>query len=692
MGARTPYTIDDLPDAALGQDGGFDLNKAVQMFCRRVGIIALVMAIALGGTVVFNLLQTPIYQAETTLLVSQSPTTAGTLTAGLTSLLGPMAATGVTTHAALLKHPSLVEQAARELGIPGTREELTDRVHPDGNIATNIIYLRVDSTDPGEAADFANRLADLHIKQSRALAQEQSRQASEFLAQELERVRKQLSGSEESLKDYKLAEGLFDIPTQMASTAEMASQVATLIVGARQAEAAAQQSADYYRRLLRDEKDTYVASSTIARNPVVEQLEKELTDLEIRRAEQMAVHGPEHPELKRIDGQIKEATQALKEAVSEVVQSRVESSNPRYNSYLNSLATAEAETRASAARRSALESVQAQLAEQMMEWPEKELEVGRLQRDLTATSEIYVTLVKQYQQAKINEATGQSAVQIVWPAIVPPKPVKPNWPINLLVGGVIGLLFALLAAVVAEARDRTFRSEEELVAAITLPIIGRAPHHDILDPLAERPVGDWSRTLRTQLRLANRGDAPSVVQITSPEPHPGTSGVAVGLAKALADGGNNTLLIDADLCGENGGNRPYDGWAGETPGPGLAGVFEFNSADILGCTRPTPYARLSLLPAGVSSGNAADLLDSPRAAQVFELLRSHFNAIVVDAPQVVGHPEVLLIADLADCTVLVIDKRRTSRGTSRRSVESLRTTGKPAFAFLVGKTGEAEAL
>ena len=691
MGTPPVLSTEELPEAALAADGGLDVRRASQALRRRLPLMALVVALTLTVAVVLSLLQRPMYQAETTLLVVPPTSAAGGLGAlaagGVASLLGPMAPQGVPTQAALLRHPDLVSKAAAELGIEGGKDELVERVHPEPDMAASLILLKADGPTPGEAADFANRLAELHLSQTRQLGQQQAREASQFLAQELERVRSQLSGSEEELRDYKLGHDIADLTTQMQNTARMAYELSSQLTAAQVEERSAQETADYYRRETRKESDTYVASSTIARNPVVQQTEADLKKLEIERADQLAVHGANNPELKRIEAQIAQAQEALETAVGEVVQSRTEAANPRYATLMASLATAEAAARAAAARRGALEGVQGGLTAELSQWPTREVEMGRLQRDLMATSEIYVMLVKQYQQAKISEATGSPAVQIVWPAAEPLYPVTPNWPLNLLLGLVAGMALGVLAAAVAENRDDRVHNEAGLLGVVNLPIVGRAPRHALAGDGAAQE--DRFRALRTQLGLVNGDTPPKLVQVTNPEAGPDASTVALGLARALAAGGRRTVLVDCHLRAEAAESRAYEAWLGDKGQCGLSDALRGQA--VAECCVPTPDAGLSLLPAGAPTASPADLLDAEPGLAVLATLRDTFDAIVLDAPAAVGRPETVVLAAAADCTLLVIDTHRTHRGPLRRAVEYLAATAKPVLAFVVNRADDLTA-
>jgi succinoglycan biosynthesis transport protein ExoP len=61
------------------------------------------------------------------------------------------------------------------------------------------------------------------------------------------------------------------------------------------------------------------------------------------------------------------------------------------------------------------------------------------------------------------------------PARMPEKPFSPNRPLIDLMGAVIGLAFGAGLAALLEFRDASFRTEEDVVAVLALPVLARIP-------------------------------------------------------------------------------------------------------------------------------------------------------------------------------------------------------------------------
>ena len=82
------------------------------------------------------------------------------------------------------------------------------------------------------------------------------------------------------------------------------------------------------------------------------------------------------------------------------------------------------------------------------------MEYSRLSRNVTVKNEVYLNLVKQYEQNKIQEAMDSMDIQIIDPANLPDedRPVTPKKKLIALIGGGIGIILSALYSVVLMRR------------------------------------------------------------------------------------------------------------------------------------------------------------------------------------------------------------------------------------------------
>jgi hypothetical protein len=81
--------------------------------------------------------------------------------------------------------------------------------------------------------------------------------------------------------------------------------------------------------------------------------------------------------------------------------------------------------------------------------------------------------------------------------------------------------------------------------------------------------------------------------------------------------------------------------------------------------------RLSLLPAGRVPQNPAELLDSPRARDIFTRLRDQYDLVLIDSPPVLPVTDAAILSRHADATLMLAAAGQTRRSDLHRAVEKL---------------------
>ncbi len=121
-----------------------------------------------------------------------------------------------------------------------------------------------------------------------------------------------------------------------------------------------------------------------------------------------------------------------------------------------------------------------QVVDQYSALAQKQLEYSRIYRNYEVFEEGYQELLRDTQKARLSEAMDKyklASVEVVDRAKVPRVPIKPDIILNILLGGLIGLLLGLGLAFVTDGFDHTLKSVEELERHLDIPVLGSLPRY-----------------------------------------------------------------------------------------------------------------------------------------------------------------------------------------------------------------------
>lgn len=179
------------------------------------------------------------------------------------------------------------------------------------------------------------------------------------------------------------------------------------------------------------------------------------------------------------------------------------------------------------------------------------------------------------------------------------------------------------------------------------------------------------KLLRTQLLFPKPGQQPPrTLMVTSALPGEGKSFVSSNLAVSIAQGiEEHVLLIDCDL------RRPalHQIFGYEENISGLSHYLSDSTVPLSRVLLKTGIDKLTLLPAGRSVVNPAELLSSPRMMDLIGEVRERYDDryIIIDTPPPKMISEANALARQVDGILLVIRYGKTPRNVLKDLVESL---------------------
>jgi len=178
--------------------------------------------------------------------------------------------------------------------------------------------------------------------------------------------------------------------------------------------------------------------------------------------------------------------------------------------------------------------------------------------------------------------------------------------------------------------------------------------------------------LRTQVLQRFKENKWNVLAVTSPGSGEGKTLTAINLAVSIArEVDYSVLLVDANL------RHP---WMLEHFGlsqqKGLSDYLTDNVPLSELLIQSSRIEHLVLLPAGRPLANSAEMLNSPRMAELVREMKSRYHSriIIFDLPPVLTSADALAFSPYVDAALLVIEEGQTQKQDVERAVELLGNT------------------
>lgn len=285
-------------------------------------------------------------------------------------------------------------------------------------------------------------------------------------------------------------------------------------------------------------------------------------------------------------------------------------------------------------------------------------------RDLAREKKILDSLKLKIAQVQIdNSIERESEVYPIDPGIADTKPVSPSWPLNLILGGIIGFTIGVGLAFFIEYLDTSVKTIDDVERALQAPVLGVIPQNvgAIIEEGPDSPHAEAYRVLRTNLLFSRKDKNANTFSVVSGGAGEGKSTTLFNLATIFAQNNERVLVVDSDL------RRPsIHKIMGISNSLGLTNYL-LGQNPLEEVIQTTKIPTLDVLPSGKLPSSSMGILNSPQMKELVEILGKRYDYVFFDSPPIMGISDASVLASLVGHTVQVIQYRKYPQAMTIRA-------------------------
>ena len=519
-------------------------------------------------------------------------------------------------------------------------DEFRDRVEVRMIGQTQIAEVSFEAGDPELAATVVNRLIDRYRRQSLRRRAATAGETADLLAGQLTELENGLENTQGRLRSFIARERVVgSLDRETIAEAKM-RQLAGAETGAQEARIAEQSRLD---------------AGGLAGPVTIEPLETDalaryrlkLTELRQKKAELSETLKPAHFKIKQVQAEIEEVERSLQYEQTGLMgraRGRLDAATRREKSLQR--------------RMDEQSSLVAQQAAAAMRY-------GSLKHEMDTYQQLRDNMLQKVKEARLAAGVLASSIQVVDPASIPYRPVRPK---KLLLAGagalggmLLGLLMALWPSGKTEAVEKNrwpvdHRQMGPVVPVWSIPHLTSAGDQSV--PLLFGPgrfadsapagAAESFRGIARALWPAEAAWWPRVVSVTSAHHLEGKTTVACNLAVTAAREGRRVLLVDADYL-----NPQLHSIFEIKGGPGFLTLLARRTGSLLSELKQSGGGTgIYVLPLGPPP---VAPLSPDRLLGLLADLKTEFDIIILDMPPLLASDEVPRLIRSTDGAIIVTE-------------------------------------
>jgi len=702
-----------------------DIRDYLYVIAKRKEIVIIFFALVFIFTLIFSLLQTPLYKSTSIIEIKpdkiqivEDLSGQAYYTTSLETLMN--------TQVRILQSRTLAKTVISKLGLLPKRKEImkiksTDNRVPEETINesesadslidhllkslevklirnTRLIEVSFILPDPKMASLLTNSWVENFVYLSARQETLTNRSTNLFIIEQIDKLQKEIAEKEAKLRSLSQNSEIVIMDEKLNIAMKNLSQLNTALFDA-QTERINKES--YYNKVKNSAPD---ALPEVFNNPIIQSLQNDYNKLEKEYNEKSKIFKPLWPEMLRLKDQLQKAEDKLK--------------NEKDKVYQNILESARAEYLAALQKEEKIKNEFQQQKNEAMKINNDAISYNSLKVELENQKNLLDSLLKKKEETSISanmQEQAQQNIRIIEEASIPKAPIKPKIKLNLILAIIIGIFGGAALAFFIDYLDDKVRSIEDIEHYIKLPLLGLIPRYragsvqskskkkwsdNILEQVGIKKISpspaimdgipyllthsdpksliaEAFRVIRTAVLLSKAAMESRCILITSSQPKEGKTFVSANLAIAFSQIQRKVVLLDCDL------RNPMIHKVFKIENKYGLNSFLLNTKNLNEIILSSPINNLDIILTGHRAPRPAELLSLPAFKKLLESLKEKYDYVIIDSPPVLPIADTAIIAPYVDMILLILMNEGTPRKSAMLAIDRLQSLGCPLFGCIL---------
>ena len=511
---------------------------------------------------------------------------------------------------------------------------------------SRVVVIEFQSRDPDLAARVANSIADGYLVLQQGARRDQAKSAGQWLAGEIENLRKKVAEAESRVEDFRSGSSLFVGTNNTTLSNQQMGELNTQLNNARALRSDAESKARLIREMLQSGKP--IEASEVLNSELIRRLSEQRVTLRAQLAEQSSTLLDNHPRIKELKAQLADLDRQIRDEAGKISRSL------------------DNDARIASGRVEGLSANLDQLKKQASSANGQDVQLRALEREAKAQRDLLESYLAKYREATTRENIEAAPAdgRIISRASVSNIPAYPKkLPIvliatlatlmlstGLIVTGELlrmtipraAAAFVSVSAPLREPVAKVFGSPAEprfaaeyKLAAESRPAVESEPAVEpVAVPLAPEVESEFPEVEQLADKLLAAGVAARKVTVLGTASSKSITLTALTIARLIA---RNARVIVVDLAAAS---PTISAVSVDPNAPGLAEMMQGEASFTQVITRDR-LSRTHLVSSG-RPGSDRTLLQSPRLGLAIDALLKVYDHVLLDAGSASDLPAELL--------------------------------------------------